>query len=822
MTEGKFKLGFLFALILILNFIFPIQTGAQTVTTLDVIEAKDPAYTVGGTFSSLPAGSVIVNAFIKYGKIGEQEDNWLIAYALPGSISADRFEVILGGLETGLVYGYRAGITYKLNASTTATTTIWDSASKPKEVSGGGCRVLSARFDPSGFQTDGKEPSKVSLEVKVTDSCREKAIKIQILGNYTNDSIDIIEDALFYPTTTTINLAFANPWDQEGEDYYVFYWALIEPIAGQTYSTRDSAIAALKEKYEEDYPDKKDFTLPELGAFFADQSDLREYYKRLDVVDDKIDPLIKEGFLSYFCTSVFGFGLGRCVGDWEGLTVSGAFATGIDDDKPPLDECKIKSVEFSDSGDKTKAGSDKNPATGKSPWFQDSNIPFIEATLKFDKKCKEKTAPFVVGLEEDTGVVSDIFISLYDLFSGETTRARHEAVGAILAIENPEEVRIKLRTGENYCDIANSPGKCSYYPEVGRNYGKDLTYDCHAYTAEGELDNDPESKCDEPWKIESVEGAKIITDIGLQDVGGTPSSGIYTGLYTFLEPLPGLGPTIDTTTGIGDYVNKIITLIILIAGALAVIMITVAGIKWMLEESVFDKGEAKKMIGNALFGLVLTLASYMILNTINPNLVEINLAIKQQVFKVELAAAPQKPDGTYDYSYCKDGKAPNTNIDCPDCTTPPNVNFKSGEGNNKAKPAVSAALAQLKNLTDSDKINLSWQVTEAYKPTYLGHCSQCHYDGGCIDMNFKSDQVVTAQNIAQMFLLAKNSGFTKIQYEIADKDPVKGKQAVQNLQAEIDKLKDAIEKLEKGLTEFIKDKIVYVPHATGKHFHIGL
>jgi lipoprotein-anchoring transpeptidase ErfK/SrfK len=106
--------------------------------------------------------------------------------------------------------------------------------------------------------------------------------------------------------------------------------------------------------------------------------------------------------------------------------------------------------------------------------------------------------------------------------------------------------------------------------------------------------------------------------------------------YTLLTPLPGLGldgtsQTIDTakTTAqpcpFGYYLNIMIKLFLGICGVLAVIMIVMGGIQYMTSELVSSKEEGKKSITNAIFGLLLALGAYLILNTINPNLLNICL-----------------------------------------------------------------------------------------------------------------------------------------------------------------------------------------------------
>ena len=102
--------------------------------------------------------------------------------------------------------------------------------------------------------------------------------------------------------------------------------------------------------------------------------------------------------------------------------------------------------------------------------------------------------------------------------------------------------------------------------------------------------------------------------------------------YTLLAPLPGLKPCLDWNSdptkkdpscmgaNIGEYLNIIFKLLIGICAALAVIMLIINGIMYMGEESVFGKVEAKSKMISAIFGLIIALGAWALLNTLNPAL----------------------------------------------------------------------------------------------------------------------------------------------------------------------------------------------------------
>lgn len=94
--------------------------------------------------------------------------------------------------------------------------------------------------------------------------------------------------------------------------------------------------------------------------------------------------------------------------------------------------------------------------------------------------------------------------------------------------------------------------------------------------------------------------------------------------YTPLVPIPGVPTGTDTALDLGTYLGAIYKILIAITILLAVIVITWSGVQYMLSDSIFSKGEAKKRIGEAIGGIVLASVSWLILFTINPALVEFN------------------------------------------------------------------------------------------------------------------------------------------------------------------------------------------------------
>ena len=101
--------------------------------------------------------------------------------------------------------------------------------------------------------------------------------------------------------------------------------------------------------------------------------------------------------------------------------------------------------------------------------------------------------------------------------------------------------------------------------------------------------------------------------------------------YKLLAPLPGyVKTTAGGKTTAGPYIEGIFILIIAIATGLAVLKIIFGGIKYMSTDAFGEKNEAKTTIQNAIWGLLLAISAWLILFTVNPNLIKLNLIIPVQ------------------------------------------------------------------------------------------------------------------------------------------------------------------------------------------------
>ncbi len=96
--------------------------------------------------------------------------------------------------------------------------------------------------------------------------------------------------------------------------------------------------------------------------------------------------------------------------------------------------------------------------------------------------------------------------------------------------------------------------------------------------------------------------------------------------YQPLAQIPALGDNIDPTN-LSTYLQHLFEIGIGVAAGLAVIMIVIGGIEYMSTDAIGGKEEGKDRITSALWGLLLALISWLILNTINPALLNMNLQV---------------------------------------------------------------------------------------------------------------------------------------------------------------------------------------------------
>jgi uncharacterized protein (DUF983 family) len=97
--------------------------------------------------------------------------------------------------------------------------------------------------------------------------------------------------------------------------------------------------------------------------------------------------------------------------------------------------------------------------------------------------------------------------------------------------------------------------------------------------------------------------------------------------YTLLEPLPGN----NFPSQVGDevqfyaYINGILWIVIVLGAMIAVARIAIGGVQIMVSDVAGTRSQAKTTIWAMIWGLVLLVTSVLILRTVNPNLVNLNI-----------------------------------------------------------------------------------------------------------------------------------------------------------------------------------------------------
>ncbi|MEK7505469.1 MAG: pilin [Patescibacteria group bacterium] len=106
-------------------------------------------------------------------------------------------------------------------------------------------------------------------------------------------------------------------------------------------------------------------------------------------------------------------------------------------------------------------------------------------------------------------------------------------------------------------------------------------------------------------------------------------SSIKTDYNLLTSDLPGFESGVVKVDGFSSYLQKIFNLAIGAAAALAVIMFIVGGFQYMTGDSIGMKSDGSSRMQNAIYGLLLVMAAYLGLYTINPQLLKFDFKIKE-------------------------------------------------------------------------------------------------------------------------------------------------------------------------------------------------
>lgn len=111
----------------------------------------------------------------------------------------------------------------------------------------------------------------------------------------------------------------------------------------------------------------------------------------------------------------------------------------------------------------------------------------------------------------------------------------------------------------------------------------------------------------------------------------------------------------DKSCPLGQFMNTFIDIFIGIVAILSMVMIVMGGIEYVMSDLVTSKEEAKSRIQNAILGLILSLSIYIILNTLNPNLLNLCLDVKTQTITIGEDIPQKAVNGYYSNGKYKAG-----------------------------------------------------------------------------------------------------------------------------------------------------------------------
>lgn len=260
--------------------------------------------------------------------------------------------------------------------------------------------------------------------------------------------------------------------------------------------------------------------------------------------------------------------------------------------------------------------------------------------------------------------------------------------------------------------------------------------------------------------------------------------------YTLLAPIPldpnstAPSPTATTAT----FLPGLFKLMIAIASGLAVIMLIYAGVKYISTDAFSGKDEAKGIIEDALWGLLLAMSAWLILNTINPNLVNLNLNIERLPIPENTNEFIGPPLPGSACANCGLISVPHKlpMISATECGRPNGCGC-AHPGPCTIQTDLNSRLAALNKLQPL-------LVTEGYPPTRT-HKNSCHQDGSCVDATISS---ATEANIKR-FIENASTARLDAQFETTT-----------------EKRAEDIRRAT-GLT---KSQVYYVPGITGEHFSV--
>ncbi len=278
--------------------------------------------------------------------------------------------------------------------------------------------------------------------------------------------------------------------------------------------------------------------------------------------------------------------------------------------------------------------------------------------------------------------------------------------------------------------------------------------------------------------------------------------------YTVLSPLP--GTTEGECKNAGDpgcktnlktYIEGLFKLLLGLSVVFVVINFIIGGFQYITSAAMPGKKDGKERIINSIKGLVLVVGAWIILNTINPALLKVDLTIESNEIKSNAVGGSLDipiPEG---YNKC------GTNC----VQIPASLASISTRSNGMIENSTLTKLQTFDRELENVGVN-NWMITEAY-PATRAHQDTCHQYGTCIDM-----AAVPDSKVKDVVLAASKAGLLA-DYETAD--PNKKTQIINAScgrdQACINLLQDRIKVFPPKLNSTTGK---YVDQITGNHFSV--
>lgn len=188
--------------------------------------------------------------------------------------------------------------------------------------------------------------------------------------------------------------------------------------------------------------------------------------------------------------------------------------------------------------------------------------------------------------------------------------------------------------------------------------------------------------------------------------------------------IPGPNPY-PTSTGPGGFVANFYLFALMVSGVLAFGAVVYGGILYLTAAgNPSRQGEGKEWIESALIGLLLLAGAYLILQIVNPALLNLTLPTLQGISISGVGAG-----GVTTATGCAGGQCDTL----PDCTVSANVNCGGAAG-------------MVNTLNCIQQADSNFTVSEGYPPTG-SHISSCHNNGCCVDTTVAGGDCAAVNNL---------------------------------------------------------------------------